>query len=300
MISEAEMKVIDTNSEYFGVPTLQLMENAGKSVSEFVRTTVKDTKKNILILCGTGNNGGDGFVAARYLTQYYKVMVFLAGAEVKTEIAKKNFQKLQTYEVKIYNSPRDLDRLLAENDVLIDALLGTGLAGELKEPYSTIVKKINETKKKIIVSVDVPTGLGSAHSISPDYTLTFHDRKEGMTDKNSGKITIVDIGIPQEALTYVGPGELSVYYPRPAKKSHKGENGVVLVIGGGPYIGAPALSGLAALRTGVDLVYIATPQRSWESIAAFSPNFIVKDLTQICSPKKTSPLSKNFWVNAPG
>lgn len=289
MISEAEMKVIDTNSEYFGVPTLQLMENAGKRVSEFVRTTVKDTKKNILLLCGTGNNGGDGFVAARYLTQYYKVMVFLAGAEVKTEIAKKNFQKLQTNEVKIYNSPRDLDRLLAENDVLIDALLGTGLAGELKEPYSTIVKKINETKKKIIVSVDVPTGLGSAHSISPDYTLTFHDRKEGMTDKNSGKITIVDIGIPQEALTYVGPGELSVYYPRPAKKSHKGENGVVLVIGGGPYIGAPALSGLAALRTGVDLVYIATPQRSWESIAAFSPNFIVKDLTHDMLTKEDIP-----------
>ncbi|MCX6671335.1 MAG: NAD(P)H-hydrate dehydratase [Euryarchaeota archaeon] len=289
MISEAEMKVIDTNSEYFGVPTLQLMENAGKSVSEFVRTTVKDTKKNILLLCGTGSNGGDGFVAARYLTQYYKVMVFLAGAEVKTEIAKKNFQKLQTYEVKIYYSPRDLDRLLAENDVLIDALLGTGLAGELKEPYSTIVKKINETKKKIIVSVDVPTGLGSAHSISPDYTLTFHDRKEGMTDKNSGKITIVDIGIPQEALTYVGPGELSVYYPRPAKKSHKGENGVVLVIGGGPYIGAPALSGLAALRTGVDLVYIATPQRSWESVAAFSPNFIVKDLTHDMLTKEDIP-----------
>jgi NAD(P)H-hydrate epimerase len=62
------------------------------------------------------------------------------------------------------------------------------------------------------------------------------------------------------------------------KKSHKGDNGIVLVIGGGPYIGAPALCGIAALRTGVDLVYIATPKRSWKSVAAFSPNFIVKDL----------------------
>ncbi len=102
MISEAEIKVLDRNSEYFGVPTLQLMENAGKGVAEFVRNTVKNTKKNILILCGTGNNGGDGFVAARYLTQYYKVTVFLAGTEIKTEIAQKNFQKLQTYDVKIY------------------------------------------------------------------------------------------------------------------------------------------------------------------------------------------------------
>jgi hydroxyethylthiazole kinase-like uncharacterized protein yjeF len=278
MISESEMKVIDTNSEYFGVPTIQLMENAGKSVSEFVRSTIKDTKKNILILCGTGNNGGDGFVAARYLTQYYNVTIFLTGAEVKTEMAKKNFTKLQTCEVKIYNALRDLDQLLLENDILIDALLGTGLAGELKEPYATIVKKINETKNKTIISIDVPTGLGSSLTIVPGHTLTFHDRKEGMSEQNSGKITILDIGIPQEALTYVGPGELSVFYPRPAKKSHKGDNGVVLIIGGGPFIGAPALSGLAALRTGVDLVYIATPKRSWESVAAFSPNFIVKDL----------------------
>ncbi len=289
MISEAEMKVIDTNSEYVGVPTLHLMENAGKGVAEFVRNIVKDTKKNILILCGTGNNGGDGFVAARYLTQYYKITVFLAGTEIKTEIAKKNFQKLQTYEIKISNSLGDLDRLLEEHDVVIDALLGTGLTGELKEPYLTIVKKINETKKKIIISVDVPTGLSSTYRITPNHTITFHDTKEGMNEKNSGKITIVDIGIPQEALTYVGPGELSVYYPRPAKKSHKGENGIVLVIGGGPYIGAPALSGLAALRTGVDLVYIATPQRSWESVAAFSPNFIVKDLPHDMLTKEDIP-----------
>jgi ADP-dependent NAD(P)H-hydrate dehydratase / NAD(P)H-hydrate epimerase len=290
MISEAEMKVIDTNSEYFGVPTIQLMENAGKSVAEFIRTHIKDTKKNILLLCGTGNNGGDGFVAARYLTQYYKVSVYLAGTEIKTQIAQKNYQKLQTYDVKISSLPQDLDRLLIENDVLVDALLGTGLTGPLKEPYATIVKKINATQRKIIVSVDVPTGLGSSSAIRPDHTLTFHDKKHGMTDLNSGTITIVDIGIPQEALTYVGPGELSVYYPRPAKKSHKGDNGVVLIIGGGPYIGAPALSGLAALRTGVDLVYIATPKRSWESVAAFSPNFIVKDLPHDMLTKEDIPV----------
>lgn len=289
MISEAEMKVIDINSEYYGVPPVHLMENAGKSVSEFIRNTIHDTKKNILILCGTGNNGGDGFVAARYLTQYYKVTVFLAGPEIKTEIAKKNYQRLQITKVNIYNSPKDLDRLLEDHDILIDALLGTGLTGELKEPYLTIVKKTNQTKKKTIVSVDVPTGLGSSFAITPEYTLTFHDRKEGMNEKNSGKIIMVDIGVPQEALTYVGPGELTVFYPRPAKKSHKGDNGVVLIIGGGPYIGAPALSGLAALRTGVDLVYIATPQRSWKSVAAFSPNFIVKDLTHDMLTKADLP-----------
>jgi NAD(P)H-hydrate epimerase len=279
MISEKEIKVLDTNSEYFGVPTLQLMENAGKGVAEFVKVTIKNTKQPLLIFCGTGNNGGDGFVAARYLAQYYNVSVFLAGPEMKTEIAKKNLQKLKTHDIKISTALKDINALLEKHEVIIDALLGIGLSGELKEPYATIVKKINTTKKKTIFSVDVPTGFGTTHAITPNYTVTFHDLKEGMNKKNSGNIHVVDIGIPQEASTYVGPGELAVYYPRPAKKSHKGDNGIVLVIGGGPYIGAPALTGLAALRTGVDLVYIATPKRSWKSVAAFSPNFIVKDLS---------------------
>jgi NAD(P)H-hydrate epimerase len=290
MISEKEIKVLDKNSEYYGVPTLQLMENAGKNTAEFVRTTVKNTKKNILLFCGTGNNGGDGLVAARYLTQYYTVSVFLAGTEMKTEIAKRNLQKLQTYEVKIYTAPSDIDTLLADHDVIIDALLGIGLSGDLKEPYLSIVKKINAAKKKLTIAVDVPTGLGTPLAIKPTHTITFHDKKEGMNKKNSGTIHIVDIGIPQEATTYVGPGELFVYYPRPAKKSHKGDNGTVLIIGGGPYIGAPALSGLAALRTGVDLVYIATPKRSWKSVAAFSPNFIVKDLTSDMLTGKDLPI----------
>ncbi len=300
MISEAEMKVVDRNSEYFGVPAIQLMENAGKSVADFIRSTVKDTQKNILFFCGIGNNGGDGFVAARYLTQHYKVSVFLAGSEIKTDLALRNYQKLQTYDVKIFHSLHDLPRLLDDADVIIDSLLGTGRAGELKEPYASIVKQINTSKKKIIVSVDVPTGLGSILPITPQYTITFHDAKEGMNNQNSGKIHVVDIGIPQEALTYVGPGELSVYYPRPSKKSHKGDNGVVLIIGGGPYVGAPALSGLAALRTGVDLVYIATPKRSWASVAAFSPNFIVKDLYDEMLTKEDSPIIEELLEKCTG
>jgi hydroxyethylthiazole kinase-like uncharacterized protein yjeF len=278
MITDAETKVLDMNSEYFGVPTALLMENAGKGAAEYIRTIVKDTQKNILVFCGTGNNGGDGFVAARYLAQYYRVSVFLANPKIKTEIARRNFQKLQTHDAKIYNSLHDLDQLLADTTIIVDALLGIGLKGELKDPYATIVNRINETNNKIIFSIDLPTGFGSHQGIHPQHTITFHDLKEKMNTQNCGTIHIVDIGIPQEALTYVGPGELAVYYPRPAKKSHKGDNGIVLIIGGGPYVGAPALSGLAALRAGADLVYIATPQRSWESIAAFSPNFIVKDL----------------------
>ncbi len=164
-------------------------------------------------------------------------------------------------------------------------MLGIGLLGELRNPYSIIVEKINSQKEKTIISVDVPTGLGTNLAIKPDFTVTFHDSKETMNKENSGEIHIVDIGIPKKSIDYVGPGELNVYYPRPKKQSHKGENGSVLIIGGGPYVGAPALAGLAALRTGADLVYIATPKSSWQAIASFSPNLIVKGLnSEVLTP----------------
>lgn len=280
MISGKEIKVLDKNSEYFGVPPSQLMENAGKGVADFVINQLKPMDKSIIIFCGTGNNGGDGFVAARYLAETYKVSVFLTGKQIKTYIAKNTFNKLEKLNVKIYSPDHlnEIDGLLTDNGIIIDSMLGIGLSGELREPFYTIVNNINSTSDKTIVSVDTPTGLGTNISVKPGHTITFHDVKEGMDSNNSGEIHIVDIDIPKEAVTYVGPGELSTYYPRPKKQSHKGDNGSVLIVGGGPYIGAPALAGMAALRTGADLAFIVTPKRSWQSIASFSSNLIVKDL----------------------
>ncbi|MCK4416329.1 MAG: NAD(P)H-hydrate epimerase, partial [Thermoplasmatales archaeon] len=215
MISGNEIKVADKNSEYFGVPSSQLMENAGKGVAEFVINNLKPT--NILLFCGTGNNGGDGFVAARYLAKKCKVAVFLTGKEneIKTKIAKDNFNKLKNIDVKIYTHDHlnKIDDLLGESDVIIDSMLGIGLTDGLREPFYTIANKINSQKNKKVISVDMPTGLETTLAVQPDYTLTFHDVKEGMNKNNSGNIRIVDINIPIDAVDYVGPGELSVYYP---------------------------------------------------------------------------------------
>jgi len=278
MISAKEVKVLDKNSEYFGVPTINLMENAGKGVADFIIDHLKFENKKIIIFCGMGNNGGDGFVAARYLAKTCKVSVFLIGDIIKTDNAKENFEKVKNCNIKIQTDLKEVDFLLKENDIVIDSMFGIGLTGELRKPFSIIVEKINSQNEKTVISVDVPTGLGTNLAIQPDYTITFHDIKKEMDKGNSGEIHVVDIGIPKDAVKYVGSGELSVYYPRPKKQSHKGENGSVLVIGGGPYTGAPGLAGLAALRTGADLVFIATPKRCWQAIASFSPNFIVKDL----------------------
>jgi NAD(P)H-hydrate epimerase len=95
-----------------------------------------------------------------------------------------------------------------------------------------------------------------------------------MNKDNSGEIIVKDIGIPKKAIDYVGPGELITYYPKPKKESHKGENGRLLIVGGGPYYGAPALSSFAAQRTGVDLIYVATPKKVARAITSYSPLLI--------------------------
>jgi ADP-dependent NAD(P)H-hydrate dehydratase / NAD(P)H-hydrate epimerase len=271
MLPYTEFRILDINAESLGVPTGLLMENAGRAVAN----TVSDrfgAHKRILIICGTGNNGGDGFVAARYLRKDNKVSVLLArpAAEIKTTISKEAFLAIKDIVV-------DDAGNLSDFDVIVDALLGTGVKGHLSEPYSSLIERINRSSRPV-VAVDVPSGFGADKAVRPTVTVTFHDAKEGMTKDNSGEIVIADIGIPPDAVRYVGPGEF-VHYPIPSADSHKGMNGRVLIVGGGPYTGAPALAGLGAYRIKVDLVRIATPARSYLPVAGYSPNFIVHELS---------------------
>jgi len=278
MLTAQDVHILDKNAEFFGVPTSTLMENAGIGVAEFISKLEKQPKK-IICFCGKGNNGGDGFVAARYLSKNYNVSVVTTG-EPKTQLAKQNYCRIQESSIH-FEKPKDIDKIAAvikDNDLVIDAMLGVGLEGELREPYTSYVSAINNSGKPII-AVDVPTGLGTKLSVHPQYTVTFHEEKYGMNHENCGIIHCVDIGIPDKARLYVGPGELSILYPRNQRTSHKGDNGTVLVIGGGPYCGAPALTGMAALRTGADLVHIATPKKSWQTVALVSPNLIVHELS---------------------
>jgi NAD(P)H-hydrate epimerase len=274
MISFKEVRVLDINAQYLGVPTKKLMENAGKHVASVVKKNFDLKGKKIGVFCGTGNNGGDGFVAARYLSKSceVKVITLKPSNQIKTKLAQENFAKLKgAVEVVSWNKG-----ISDDCDMIIDAIFGIGIKGEIKEPYKSAIKEINASGKPII-SVDVPSGLGADTSVKPMITVTFHDIKEGMNENTSGKIVKVDIGIPKDAERFVGPGEF-VYYPKPLEDSHKGENGRLLIVGGGPYTGAPALAGMAAYRMGVDLVRIAVPEAIHSIIAAYSPNFIVHPL----------------------
>lgn len=273
MIPFKEVAIADKNSEFRGVPPIQLMENAGKGLAEVIYERFPD--KKILFICGTGNNGGDAYVAARYLSEKIgaeNVTVFLIKGEekIRSDISRKNFEKL---ECEIIDEIKWSDY---QDNLIVDALLGTGIKGEIREPYSTVMKKMNDHDNPII-SVDVPSGLSADLQIQPDITVTFHDVKIGMNEDNCGEIVIKDIGIPKKALEYTGPGEM-LLYPKPRGDSHKGDNGKLLIVGGGPYTGAPALAARAAYRTGADLVHLAVPSDIKDIVAGYSESFIVHHL----------------------
>jgi len=276
MISPLEMRVLDRNAQYFGISTLDLMEAAGKAVAEVARSEFGTSGKRVLVLCGTGNNGGDGLVAARHLAKEARVTVLLARSpdQFDTQEAQTNFERLR--DVQILAGLDRSEEAIAEADLLIDSLLGIGAEGSIREPFASLVRQVNGSGKPIL-SVDVPSGFGTELTVRPTVTVALHDVKEGMTPDNSGRIRIVDIGIPSKVTTMIGPGEF-LLYPLPRATSHKGENGRLLVVAGGPYTGAPALVGFGSLGIGVDLVHIATPASAATVVASYSPTFIVHPL----------------------
>ncbi len=289
-----EVKVLDKNSAFYGVSEEELMENAGRALAKVILP--KYEGKKCMIFCGTGNNGGDGFVAARYLSQKCDTRIVLLG-KVNSALSIKNFRKVKGLGIPVYNFGEELvNKILEESEVVVDAMLGVGISGELREPYTKAVEMINDADAPII-SVDMPTGFGGKVVVKPSLTVTFHDKKDGMNERNSGEILVKDIGIPKEAETYVGPGEM-IYYPLPKKESHKGENGIVVTIGGGPYTGAPSLSALATLATGADLSFLLTPKNIWKIIASFSPDLIVRPFDGEFLSEKHIPVIKKFIKKA--
>jgi len=282
IITSKQMRAIDINSEYVGTPRLVLMENAGKAVADDVRECFD--KGKITILAGRGNNGGDAFVAARHLKGFDVQVMLLGSAEdIKTKEAKINWDRLKDTKVTLaeVRIPKDLDKTrIMDSDVIIDAIFGTGIIGKIREPEATAIDLINASNA-FVISVDIPSGMdpdmGKCEKIvHPDLTITFHKMKRGLIGVPNVKV--VDIGIPEEAELLAGPGDFQMLAPRNSE-SHKGDNGRILVIGGGAYVGAPALTALAALRAGADIVTIAAPSSVSDIIASFSPNLIISSLT---------------------
>ncbi|MEA3325027.1 MAG: NAD(P)H-hydrate dehydratase [Euryarchaeota archaeon] len=283
-ISPSEMRRVDANCGGIGLLPLQLMENAGASVACAIRARFpEDTETSIIVLSGTGNNGGDGFVAARHLLDYDPVILLLGRArDIATEESRRNWEILENLSADLMEikDSSELSELELGADIVIDAMLGTGMRGSVREPVASAINLINESSA-FVLSIDTPSGFNPANFakvVHADLTITNHRMKEGLSEHPgvTGEIEVADIGIPTRATLIVGTGDLP---PARQARSHKGDNGRVLVIGGGAFTGAPALAALAALRAGADWVTVAAPQSVAGTIAGFSPDLIVHPLS---------------------
>jgi len=291
VITTREMQALDANAEYYGISRLQLMENAGRNTAAEIATRFNPKKAKIAVFCGLGGNGGDGFVTARHLAcQGFKVTVYLAGkaSQITDEAARKNWESLQVLRESVSLHQISDSSLIPDvkANVLVDALLGTGLKGTPRPPISQIIRKINETDA-FCVAVDVPSGINSesgkvlGEAVKADLTVTLHKPKPGLSkaEKYTGQLVVKPIGIPEELEKLTGPGDVKIVVkPRPPE-SHKSDFGRLLIIGGSEtYSGAPALAALAALRTGVDLAVVAAPRETAYAISSLAPDLITVKL----------------------
>jgi NAD(P)H-hydrate epimerase len=215
IVTTREIQALDRKAiEDFKIDSLFLMENAGRAVAyEAIQFLNKLKDKKIAVFCGRGNNGGDGFVAARYLiNKGFIVKIFLVGkvkeittdAYANLDLLLKSGQKIII--ISNLNSFKKQKYILRDYPLVIDALLGVGLRGDVREPFRTIIEFLNRSKKNVI-SVDVPSGLDATLGkplgvcIRARKTVTFSLAKRGFFINQGpnfvGRLKVVDIGIPK-------------------------------------------------------------------------------------------------------
>jgi NAD(P)H-hydrate epimerase len=273
------MAAVDRNAAALGVPLRALMESSGNAVARRVRglTTAGDS---VALVCGRGNNGGDALVAARFLEDR-DVSVHLLGRResITTDIARANWDALEAAGIDTETVADSRDFALQEPDLIVDAMLGTGITGELREPEASVARAINDAAAPVL-AVDVPSGVDADTGAAPggvveaEHVVTFHDLKPGLAEHPD--VTVADIGIPDAAEELVGPGDVAVLGEG---GSRKGDSGRTFVVGGGPYTGAPALAAGASLSAGADLAFVACPESVFEPIAGYSEDLIVQPYT---------------------
>jgi NAD(P)H-hydrate epimerase len=266
--------ILDANARYFGFSVLQMIENAGRGIAEEIEKLYGKGKR-IAVVCGTGNNGADGFVASRFLQNCNEVHVFLCGKEeeIKTEEARLNYSLLKNSDMHIscIRDSSEATDLFEGFDIIVDALFGIGISGELREPARSIVCSMNTSRAKK-VSIDVPSGWGTSFVVRPDLVFNLHFKK---TEEGH----VLPLGIPYNLEKNIGPGDVR-YLSWRKKDSHKGDNGRVLVVGGSEvYVGAPVYCGLASSRI-ADLVYVCAQKDALPYIKPH-PEFIASDFSAL-------------------
>jgi len=301
-ISAEDVAIADNNAQWLGIPLIHLMECAGYAITdEIIRRYTLNEESTVVIFCGTGNNGGDGFVVARHLAAFnIKSVVILVGAPEKIRTHASNFNwdivtkhvdyLVKTIVVSDSSSIKDIGVLNDGKDkisLIVDGLLGTGVKGKIRDPIASAIDKINLLKENNIdiVSIDVPSGLDPNtgdvldKAVKASLVIALHRIKIGLDTKNEyiDDLVVRSIGIPYEADLYVGLGDLLPTLKVRKPDNHKGQFGRLLVIGGSKnYSGAPAYCSLTGITFGLDLIITYTPEVIGNVIRKYSPNYIVR------------------------
>lgn len=311
VLTAAQMREADRlTTERYGIAGKELMENAGTAIAEFLREKFADLKsRKILVLCGKGNNGGDGLVVARLLKNFgasAAVLLFANPSSVEGDAAF-NLKRWQQNlgELYVVTSEAEWESArpaLAEADLIVDALLGTGLRGPVEGLLGTVIENLNEARAKrhgqmVVVAVDMPSGLASDSRdfggpvVAADYTVTLTAPKVGQLvlphSPCCGVLVVKDIGTPPELLEsdshlknhWIEPAE---FRPLPLVRdpvANKGTYGHALIVAGSlGKSGAAILSARGALRSGAGLVTVATPQDVLPIVAGGMPEMMTAPL----------------------
>ncbi|MFY9717007.1 MAG: NAD(P)H-hydrate dehydratase [Thermoplasmata archaeon] len=271
-----EMAVAELNAVALGVTLDTLMENAGRAVAEEAARHLPPPPARVAVIASTGNNGGDGTCAAFYLQQWGfspEIWFVRPPSEIRSRSARRCFERIERTVPIHRRIPRAEE--LATMPLVLDALLGTGQSEHLRSPILEAARAIRDSKAPVL-SIDLPTGTREpAEGVHPSWTVALTSPKVELDAATAGTVTVRDIGIPVDAWRRTGPGEFAFFRP-PSGKTDRGRTARIVVIGGGPYSGAPALTGLAALRTGAERATILAPGGAAERIQSFSPNLVVR------------------------
>jgi ADP-dependent NAD(P)H-hydrate dehydratase / NAD(P)H-hydrate epimerase len=306
ILSAAEMREVDRlTTERYGVPSLTLMENAGRSAAEFVQQRFPNlAARRVIVLCGKGNNGGDGLVAARHLAGMGAkptVILFADPSEASGD-AEANLKRWEGAKelrvVRTLGEWQSAKKDLESGGIIVDGLLGTGVRGKVEGLLAEVIADVNRRgPEQSVVAVDIPSGLSadlgetSGPIVNADYTVTFTAPKTGMLLGNSadflGQMVVRDIGSPRPLIEETGKGKLrwseaqefKRFAARRHAEGHKGDYGHALIVAGSVgKTGAAVLASWAALRSGAGLVTAGTAAPALPIVAAHTPEVMTHPL----------------------
>lgn len=267
------------------IPSIVLMENAAIS---FVKH-IDENEDNFLIICGKGNNGGDGYAIARQLFSKGKnVKIFCISNENMSNDCMINYKICKNMGIKIFYEIEELDKLLLDCNVVIEGIFGTGLNSEIKGIYREIIEKINTaSNNKAIYSIDIPSGINGdtgeimGISVKADITISFVTYKKGFLNSKIkdylGKVIIENIGLNETNINhlvkeyYLTPDMVKSFHIKRNEDSHKGDFGKILIFAGSSgFYGAGNIVAKSCVRTGAGLTTVITDKNNF-SLNVFVP-----------------------------